>query len=506
MQTTHTFRMTSFYCLICAVVAGLYVGAFYILNNLAMFSAGAILLVLLVFLLPLVATIAISIPIFRVIGFNKFIQAFTAFCALLWILVALYPMFREVSWLEGVWAATNKYQRLTLMLLLSALFGGWVFRKSITKLTVVISAMLIASIFTNFQQLSNRMIDSDFFASRDPSYSTAWFKPVVKPNVYFILSDGMASFEYLGAVGYDATRIREYFSSKAFTVYDDTFANIHPTLLSMASILNFRLVEKNNEEQARQMIANPDELKDNLSNAGYRLEYHHMADYLLLRGCLADVCYPNLGLVQEARAMFSRIIGKQFVDDGWKSEDYGVDRQAMLDTIKNSVANQRTPTFRYIHYYDPAHVSHAVHNNCDAGVETEKYLNRVHVEFANVRDAIDQILDVDPNAIIIYAGDHGPWIDDNCSWSGVPQTLHGLRDRISAAVAVRWPDTYSGEFDKEIFSTVNLIKYVMYSMMGESPPPDQLERENLYVLGYAGVPVEVVKDGQLEEYPVNTKP
>jgi len=501
MQTTPVLRVPNFSCLLCAVVAGLYVSAFYILNNLAMFSTGAILLVLLAFLLPLLATVGTSIIVFRIFGLNRLVQAFTGFSSLLWILVALYPMFREIGWFEGLWAATNKYQRLALMLLLSALFGGWVFRNSIAKLTVVISAMLIASIFTNFQQLSNRMIDTDFFTSRGNVYTPAWFDPVTKPNVYFVLSDGMASFEYLRAVGYDGEQIRDYLSSNQFTVYEDTFANIHPTLLSMASILNFRLVSKNNEEQARQVIANPEELKNNLSNAGYRLEYHHMADYLLLRGCLADACYPSLGLVQEARAMFSRIIGKQFVDDGWKSEDYGVGRQAMLDAIKNSVANQSAPTFRYVHYYDPAHVSHAVRNNCDAGVETKKYLERVHAEFANIRDAIDQILDVDPGAIIIFAGDHGPWIDDNCSWSGVPQTLHGLRDRISAAIAVRWPDTYSGEFDAEIFSTVNLIKYVMYSLMEQKPSAKQLERENLYVLGYAGVPVEVITDAKLDNYP-----
>ena len=485
------------YCLACAFFSGLYGGSFHILNNLTMFSMGSMAIVAFAILLPVIVAVFGTCLLLDKLGLRREKYAFSAFLVMVWLLVILHTSIKEIPVLQEVWQSTNNLVRLVLFFLIPSAVIGWLFKKDILKLATVLVVMFISAIWINYGQLNSRVQQHDLFLPKETAMASTWFNPTSKPNIYYILADGLTSFRHLGDIGLDINLHKEYLESKSFTTYDDTYSNIHPTPLAMASILNFRLVERNNFEWARAAVANPIELKENLTQAGYRLEYIHGADYLLLRGCAADECFPALDALSQARAMASRIQGKKLIKDNW---EYYVGDKPFLSKIESSIRAHSEPTFRYIHRYYPAHTHHDVRGNCDRDEQTLLYLERVQNEFERLKEIINTIIENDPSAVIILSGDHGPWISDNCAWEGVPDTIDGLRDRLGAMVAVRWPSNYQGDFDDDMFSTVNLLKYVMFSLNAQDGPPPHLEPENLYVLDKKNIPIPIVMDKNFSKF------
>jgi|GEM_PF-6409573 len=482
---------------ICGLISGLYACSFNILNNLAMFSTSTILLVLLAIVIPPILVSVVIGKFFVRTKLKNYAYAFCAWFCISWILFFLHEPVKSIPLFNSLFSNIHWFSRYFMLVLVPGFVGGWLFRKNIKKLSVVLTAMLVTAIALNINQITSRVGNENIFRNKSDSGNSVWFKPVETPNIYFILADGLASFKYLRELGFPADQFVDHLEDQTFVVYEDTFANIHPTLLSMASILNFQLVESGNWETARQVISNPIELKHNLKSAGYGLEYFHMADYLLLRGCSADTCFPQLNKFKEAQAMLSRIRGKKHVAADWSNY---VDHDTLLDQIEISLKTHDTPMFRYVHSYYPAHSPNNVRASCNKELEIVRYKKRVEDELDRLKLFIDGILAEDPNSIIILSSDHGPWISNNCTWHGIPDSVSGVRDRIGAAIAVKWPKTYDNRFDSEIFSTVNLIKYVMASLNDHDSKDLRFESEDLYVLDKRGRPTLIVKDKDLSSF------
>src|SRR3990170_8981881 len=69
-----------------------------------------------------------------------------------------------------------------------------------------------------------------------------------------------------------------------------------------------------------------------------------------------------------------------------------------------------------------------------------------------MQEDLDLLLENDPEAIIIIAGDHGPYLTKNCDSTGKGDydlseiTRQDIQDRFGTFLAIRWPsdnfDTY----------------------------------------------------------------
>ncbi len=62
------------------------------------------------------------------------------------------------------------------------------------------------------------------------------------------------------------------------------------------------------------------------------------------------------------------------------------------------------------------------------------------------------ITQTDPGAIVIVAGDHGPYLTKNCVGTGNKYDISeitrlDIQDRYGAFLAIRWPRGQSSEFD-----------------------------------------------------------
>ena len=82
---------------------------------------------------------------------------------------------------------------------------------------------------------------------------------------------------------------------------------------------------------------------------------------------------------------------------------------------------------------------------------------------------IGDIIARDPKAIVVIAGDHGPFISRACSKSYI-DTLSEYRDRAGALIAIRWSTNYDGRYDDRISSLVNMFRYVLASLAQDEAP------------------------------------
>jgi len=67
-------------------------------------------------------------------------------------------------------------------------------------------------------------------------------------------------------------------------------------------------------------------------------------------------------------------------------------------------------------------------------------------------------------------------------------------------IAVKWPPDYRGQFDERIFSTVNILKYLLVSLNSDQAPKPEFDRENLYVMDEEKKAVLVVEDGDISDF------
>ena len=107
------------------------------------------------------------------------------------------------------------------------------------------------------------------------------------------------------------------------------------------------------------------------------------------------------------------------------------------------------PLFVYTHSAIPGHSQ-------NSGVclpdEIEVHGERLREANAEMRQDIAAIITNDPDAIIIVAGDHGPYLTKNClilnDYDPAEITRADIQDRFGAFLAMRWPVEDYSEFDQ----------------------------------------------------------
>jgi hypothetical protein len=454
------------------LAAGLYVSAFYVVGNLTMLPSASVALVVTVLTLPIVAAVLLSNAVLTWGKLGNHIGFATAFFCGLYLIFALRAPVFESEVVRGVreqlhgasWVVAHALYFLGLAGLL-----GLIFRRNTGKLTAILLAMTLASIVIGFRELSG----SSLAREADPSFLDA--KLGHKPNIYLVLADSFASFAYMNDRGIDVSEFKRALGDHGFRLYENTFSNYHATTDSMLSMLSMqhhyyqasrKLSEVSNT--ARRIIGGENNLVQLLKNNGYRTEYIHQGDYLMLHGCTADFCSPAADGFSGGRSVLNEVVPK-FLSTGG-----GFDMQP-IDLIQREIATQialgeksATPWFQYVHLFVPLHADNRVVGRCDERAELEKYSRSVAAATVSIESVVDEIIRNDPNAVIVLSGDHGPFVANQCGRQVDIGTPEEYRDRVSALTAIRWPGGYDGRFDGRIKTNVNVFRYVLASMIDGS--------------------------------------
>jgi hypothetical protein len=453
------------------LAAGIYVSTFYVAGNLTMLPPASVALVVAVLTLPIILVVLASKLVLTLAKLENHIGFATAFLCGLYLSLALRaPVFDSQVISEvreqlrgGAWLVAR-----ALYFLILATLAGIIFRRNTGKLTAILFAMTLAAIAIGARELSGSSV------ARDAAPSLLDAELGRKPNIHFVLADSFASFAHMNSNGIDVSEFKSHLQDHGFRLYEDTFSNYHATTDSMLSMLSMQhhyylASRKLSEvsETARRIIGGENNLVRLLRKNGYAIQYIHQEDYLLLHGCTADSCFPNVDELSGGRSVLTEVLPQALTLAGFE--------KLPLDVIQNEVATQiaigeksSVPQFQYVHLFSPNHASNRLVGRCDEEDELAKYSRRVATVTESIESIVAGILRNDRNAVIVLSGDHGPFIANQCGRQVDIDTVEEYRDRVSTLTAIRWPDGYDGRFDGRIRTNVNVFRYVLASMIDGS--------------------------------------
>lgn len=260
------------------------------------------------------------------------------------------------------------------------------------------------------------------------------------PDVYIIIYDAYSSQQTLDAYGIDHSEQFNYMLDNGFAVYDGAYSIGPYSVISMAHLLNPQLIPDSFTEY-RKMLAGDGSAVQKLNELGYFTNTVHDSDYMIKdMEPKYDFTFPDKNSsIAPHKIINQAILEGEFRFDAEFSE---ITFQDYMDTKRKVLsANKKDPEFLYAHGSNPGHTQ-------NSGVLTQADYDQ-HVaalQSANVemRDDFDALnIKNRDDAIVIIAGDHGPYLTKTgIGLADFPLSEINrldIQDRYGALLAIHWP-------------------------------------------------------------------
>jgi hypothetical protein len=369
--------------------------------------------------------------------------------------------------------------------------GVWMFTSFICFLLFLACSQWAYSYYSSIDKIYNNLWYSH---NKDQTKNIAF---VTKPNVYLLVLESYHDRTTLKEIyNYDNHRMEYKLGEKGFILYHNFFANYNNTLASIVSLFTMEhhhysiSIGKDDALSARQIIGaktyNP--VISVFKNNGYEIQYLSHSDYCYLAGDDIDFSYPKRTIfkvfeIYQIRILddlLSRVLPTYKGAEGRNrnKDRIRVDEKQTYDQMRRRIhlaSKSKKPYFTFIKLPLPGHFVEAFDKinplNCDY-VEKLQKANQLIMGFVN------QILENDPDPLIIVLGDHGAYRYRR-AWDGkkdihVAFAAHNVpeetvaRDLFGVFLAIRYHKQHDPQF--KIFSHANLMRYV-FSTLCESDFP-----------------------------------
>lgn len=267
--------------------------------------------------------------------------------------------------------------------------------------------------------------------------------PAVTPNIYLLVYDAYVPNEIMLGYGIDNSAQEEYLTTQGFILYPHTYSVGAATIPTMSSILNASTEYYGNEKRA---VSGDGVTQKLLREIGYKTYGIFWADYFFSGyGENYDYSFPESSTSPYTRLLKAIFLGEFRFD----IENVGyqeVTRDQFVETKRDYFKKVSSmQSFTYMHTDVP---THSQNSGACLPNETELYEERLETANTEMRQDVDLILKRDPEAIVIIAGDHGPYLTKNCyeTTNDISEiTRLDIQDRHGTFLAIRWP---TGDYEK----------------------------------------------------------
>jgi len=271
-----------------------------------------------------------------------------------------------------------------------------------------------------------------------------------KPNIYLLVYDAYVSNETMNFYGIENSEQERFLEEKGFAIYPNTYSVGAHTLSTMNKILN---VSVDYYGQIRRGVSGDGIVQKILRENHYKIYGIFPNDYMFrVTESSYDFHFPEVKLPAYKILLIGVFMGEFRFDIGLDT----VSHNEYVKT-KNEIFVQKdsNPFFIYTHSDLP---SHSQNSGVCLKNELDLYKERLSEANNEMKQDVSTILQNDPAALIIIAGDHGPYLTKNCySTLGVYMdteiTRQDIQDRYGTFLAIKWPtDDYS------IYDEINVIQ------------------------------------------------
>lgn len=263
-------------------------------------------------------------------------------------------------------------------------------------------------------------------------------KPFITPNIYLLVYDSYVSNETMRAYGIDNSSQEEYLRKLGFHLYPHVYTIGESTIQSMSRVFNVSVGYYGN---IRRGISGDGVAQKILTSLGYKTYGLFPSDYEF-RGVGSSYDYSLPARYgKPSKLLISSIFFGEFrfdFDVDQEPHDHFVENKQKI--FKQVISHK---AFIYMHTDLPAHSQ-------NSGVclvnEVDLYKERLIRANLEMQQDVLSITESDPQAIIIVAGDHGPYLTKNCvgtlrQYDISSITRLDIQDRFGTFLAIKWPTT-----------------------------------------------------------------
>lgn len=357
-----------------------------------------------------------------------------------------------------------------------------------------------------------------------------------KKNIYFILTDSLTNIAGMQQLGIKEENIKflRDLQSLGFTHYSNFFTSLQATQFALFTFFNLSYQYHGVNGYKLDLILrlrhilNDGKLYQILKDNGYKINILHELDVFLLDTCNADQCYFNVtnklrtndSNIQQSQSsnikekvlsiitfllpvnLDSLLNKKNILFFDPKELSYNDKNAFIKGTLQRlQQLNLHFPNFTYIHAFTfPTHsdTDAKTINHCNETAEIEKYNARIKATADFVLSMVHTIQSRDNNALIIIAGDHGPYIFNKCSREGI-KLASQVMERQGAFLSIFWGKDYRHQYDERIKSSHNLFRYVLSYLAQDEKLLQDADPDNAYTLYSDWKIGQTISDGMVNK-------
>jgi hypothetical protein len=307
--------------------------------------------------------------------------------------------------------------------------------------------IVLAVFLTN--SITQLVAKTDRTNGTDHSFSENSFQSLIEgrtpdftPNIYLLVYDAYVTNETMLSYGIDNSFQEEYLMELGFILYPHTYSVAANSLETMSRVLN---ASANLYGNKRKGVSGDGVIQNTLSIFGYKTYGVFTYDYFF-RGINPSYDFSIPGRPSSSDFLSRAILMGEFrFDLGFND----IPREQFLETkqgIFESKSNR--PLFLYTH-------SDLPHHSQNSGVclpdEVDRFQGRLREANLEMDHDIRTIVENDPEAIIIIAGDHGPYLTKKCrgfeDYDESEISRLDVQDRFGTFLAIRWPTGDYAKYD-----------------------------------------------------------
>jgi len=313
--------------------------------------------------------------------------------------------------------------------------------------------------------------------------------PRRRPDIYLLVYDAYANGKMMYYYGIDNNAQMKYLRTNGFKIYDDTYTLHFGSIDNMSRVLDMDNPPKN-------AIGGNNTVNAFLQSAGYKTHLV-LASYLLgnLPAFAADYVFPPFSYITGVNAVYKGIAGGEFKSRlVFSATNYNDWLKAKREVISSASDH---PKFLYAHSPLPFHSQNSGRCRED---ETALYFERLQQANYEMRGDISEIIASNRDAIIIIAGDGGPYLTADCSFMEEYKesdiTAVDLADRYGIFLAIKWPGQSYREYDQ-----ISILQDVFFSVFAYMLEDERVFEHRLVRKTKGGG--KVLRSGAIEDGIVN---
>lgn len=267
--------------------------------------------------------------------------------------------------------------------------------------------------------------------------------PLTTPDIYLLVYDAYVVNETMLGYGIDNSAQERYLAEQGFTLYPHTYSVAAFSAGTMSRVLNASMEYFGDMRSA---VSGKGIVTNHLRRLGYETHGVFPNDYFFqTEGAHYEFSYPD-PKAPHLMLMKAVFMGEFRFDVEFDSPSREEFEKRKAKTLGKSGARAR---FVYMHDDLPGHSQNS--GRCRPN-ETELFAERLEQANEAMRNDLALIRSHDPEAIIVVAGDHGPYLTKNCYVTGRSYKLAqinrlDLQDRYGSFLAIRWPAGQPPEYD-----------------------------------------------------------